>query len=141
MTEFVKFSQLNSISSIDFETKFPIVKNGENYTTSLSAIKHSLQLLSIYVNDSTGARTVSTTNSGTYAELTHATATVITVPTNASDPIPLNSEYFFRRGPSAGAVTLSNAGVTIENGGDITSIAQGANFALKKVAENVWHFI
>lgn len=95
----------------------------------------------VFTTDATGARTLALTDAWDYIRFTHATATVLTIPTHATVAIPLNTEIYFRRGASAGAITLSNAGVTVNGGANISLVGQSGNFALKKLANNEWDFI
>lgn len=91
--------------------------------------------------DATGARTLALTDSGEYIRLTHAAANALTIPTNAAVAFPVGTEIYIRRGTSAGAVTLSNAGVTVNGGANVSSVGQSGNFALKKIATDEWDFI
>jgi hypothetical protein len=101
----------------------------------------TLAVQSEVITDATGVRTLALSDKGKYIIFTHGTATVLTIPTNASVEFPIGTEIYFRRGAIAGAITLSNAGVTINGGASIADIEQNDNFALKKVATDEWDFI
>lgn len=86
-------------------------------------------------------RALTLTDAWDYIRFTNATATVLTVPTNASVAFPIGTQIYFRRSASAGAITLSNAGVTVNGGANISSVPQSGNFALVKIDTDTWDFI
>ena len=85
--------------------------------------------------------TIATADRGSYMRLTNAAGCAITVPANDDDPIPVHSEFHFRRGPTAGQITFdAPTGVTI-NGidGFLDELgAPGAVATLKKIATDEW---
>jgi hypothetical protein len=99
------------------------------------------------IPDGSGARTLVLTDAGKYIRFTAVGGVTLTIPTHSgsispqSVAFPIGTEIYFRRGSSAGAITLSNAGVTINGGASIADIEQNDNFALKKVDTDEWDFI
>jgi hypothetical protein len=68
----------------------------------------------------------------------NAAGCAITVPTSLGSG---NEEIFLHREPAAGALTLSHAGVTIDNGAAISTVAAGGTCCLKRKATNHWILI
>lgn len=93
------------------------------------------------VTDSTTSRTLALTDAGKYITFTNAGAITVTVPANASVAFPIGTEIYFRRDTAAGAITLSNAGVTVNGSSSAPAIPADGNFALKKKATNTWDLI
>lgn len=91
------------------------------------------------LTEATTARTLSLGDAGSYIRFTSGSPTVLTVPTDAVVLFSVDTVIYFRRA-GAGALSLSNAGVTINNS-DIASVPVGGVFALKKIAANTWDFI
>jgi hypothetical protein len=92
------------------------------------------------ITDSTTARTLALSDANKYIRCTNAGAITITVPTDAGVNFPLDTTIYIRRTTSAGAITLSTTGVTV-NDNDSASVPAGGTFALKKIAANTWDFI
>lgn len=93
------------------------------------------------VTDATTARTIGLSDAGKYIRFTNAGAITLTIPTNAVTAFPVGTEIVVRRHTGAGAITLSNAGVTVNNSALAPTIAAEGNFALKKVATDTWDVI
>lgn len=111
------------------------------YTWDFPDKSATLQPMASVTTDATGARTLALTDQWTYIRLTNATASVVTIPTNASVAFPIGTEIYFRRGGSAGACSLSNTGVTVNGGANVSAVGQSGNFALKKIDTDTWDFI
>lgn len=92
-----------------------------------------------FITNATGARTLGLTDAGKYIRCTSSSATTITIPTNAVTAFPINSVVYIRRA-GTGAISLSNAGVTV-NDSTVGSVPTGGVFALKKIATDTWDFI
>ena len=112
---------------------------------SQTAIESQLTALGIPLNnivtDATTARSLVLADAHKYITFTNAGAVTLTVPTNASVAFPIGTEIYIRRGSAAGAITLSNAGVTVNGSTTAPTIAPDGNFALKKKATNEWDLI
>ncbi len=91
------------------------------------------------VTDATTARTLAIADAAKYHRFTSSSAITITIPTNATAAIPIGSEYFIRRA-GTGAISFSNAGVTVNNS-DIANLATGKVCCLKKIATDEWDYI
>lgn len=83
---------------------------------------------------------VQTAHNGVFNSFTSGSLATLVVPTNAADPLPIDSEYvYFTEG--AGGVQLDITGITIvgkNSGGVYHQLVQGDMFRLKKVATNKW---
>jgi hypothetical protein len=120
-----------------YSALIPISEGGTGASTAAGA-RASLGLETV-LDDATTARTLASADAAKYIRFTSASAITITIPTNATDPIPIGSEYFIRRA-NTGAISLSNAGVTVNNS-DIANLATGRVCCLKKVATDTWDYI
>lgn len=83
--------------------------------------------------------TIATADRGSYMRLTNAAGCAVTVPANDDDPIPIHSEFHFRR--CAGQVTFDAPTGTIIRGidGFLDELgATGAVATLKKIATDEW---
>ena len=71
---------------------------------------------------------------------TYAGAVTVTIPTNASVPIPVASEFHFRQAGSCTGVALSAAGVTLNGvaGFEDGIATAGASMTIKKIATDEW---
>lgn len=95
------------------------------------------------ITDATGARTLSVADRGAWLRLTNATATVLTIPTNASVAFGIGETFNGIQG-AAGKITFTAAGgVTVNVPTDYKSNtrAQGAPYCLIKVATDTWDLI
>lgn len=79
-------------------------------------------------------------SAGIYNRLTSVDDITLTIPTDASVAIPVDSEFVFRRSDSAGLVAIAlQSGVTME--GDASLIPVNGMFVLKKTGTDSWDFI
>lgn len=93
------------------------------------------------VTDSTTARSLSLTDAGKYITFTNSSPITVTIPTNSSVAFPTGTEIYIRRGSSAGIISLSNVGVTVNGSATASTVATNGNFALKKKSTNEWDLI
>lgn len=92
------------------------------------------------LTEATTARTLALTDAGAYIRCTNASATTVTVPTNATVAFDIGATVSIRQA-AAGAVTVSAAvGVTINAPflGTLVTAGQGALVQLVKVATDTW---
>lgn len=90
----------------------------------------------------TGSKTLALTDAGTFQRCTSASATVITIPTNATVAFPVNTEIeFFQQG--AGEVSFTPAGgVTIQSEDNHLKLnKQFSGGALRKIATDIWSLV
>jgi hypothetical protein len=88
------------------------------------------------VSGTTG--TVATADAGGVIECSNASAVTITVPTNASDAIPVDSVMYVHQ-YGAGQITISPAaGVTLRYASSLTTRAQYSTLMLRKRDTNEW---
>lgn len=92
------------------------------------------------VEDATGSVSPGVGNENTLYRCANATATSFVLPTHAAVPYALKTLLFGRRTTSAGPVTVSGSGVTINDNAS-AAVPQGGMFALMKKADNEWDFI
>lgn len=92
----------------------------------------------IVANTQTANYTLAATDVGKTVEMNAAGATTVTVPTNATVPIGINSVIEVSR-YGAGTVTIAGAGVTLRSRGGLLSIAnQYSSLSLRKRATDEW---
>jgi hypothetical protein len=97
---------------------------------------------SLIITETTTARTLALTDTNQYIRCTHVSQTSITVPPESVVPWTAGTTIYFRRGSTAGAISLAaGSGVTINGGSLAPTILADQNFAIKKVDTNIWDFI
>jgi hypothetical protein len=84
------------------------------------------------------SRTLALTEANDYIRFLSSGATTLTIPTNATVAFALGTKVFGRRATGAGAIILSNAGVTVNNSAAISNVAEEGDFTLTKVSTNTW---
>lgn len=75
-----------------------------------------------------------------YHRCTNAAGCTVTIPTNATAPFPVGSEFHFRQSTAAAVSVTGSAGVTVNipAGVNAETAALGAVITAKKVAANEW---
>lgn len=120
---------------------FPMVQSANTYrATARDVSKVGYQSV---VTDASGARTLSVGDRGAWLRFTNATATILTIPTNASVGFAVGETFNGIQG-AAGKVTIVGAGgVTVNIPTDYknNTRALGAPLCLIKVATDTWDLI
>ena len=97
---------------------------GGNATSTLTAVE-----------ETTTARTLQLTDAGKVVESTSASATTITVPTNASVAFPLGTVINVYSAGAGGVTIAASTGVTIRN---VAALTQYGEASLRKRATDEW---
>ena len=103
MADFVKFSELSSLSAVEASALIPIVQDGDNFTTSLSSLQNSLTLNSSDIGDATSIATPDT------IALRDSSGSVSFTSLTASDVVNIGNQITFQSGAAA-AATRTNLG-------------------------------
>lgn len=136
--------QANSLSDVasvpDARDNLSIYSQAEVDAAIAAAVAASAAPIVLTIEPVAGAAyTFATADNYKHKRFTSAAAVVATVPTNATDPIPIGTRI---RGTqaAAGVVTLTPAGgVTLNSrGGLLASAGLNAIFEIEKVAVNEW---
>nr|DAW21680.1 MAG TPA: Structural protein [Caudoviricetes sp.] len=117
-----------------------ITYNDASNTLTIAATGGGSSTTVAVVNDAGTARTLATADAGKMIRHTSGSATTDTIPTNASDAIPVESVISIRQ-VGAGQVTVTPAGgVTLNtpSGLQAKTRAQGSSIMLHKVGTNEW---
>lgn len=136
-----RISELTSVGTMTGTETMPMVQG----STTVKGIARDVAKIGYQVvtTDASGARTLGLTDRGAWLRFTHATASVLTIPTNASVAFAIGEVFNGIQG-AAGKITFTPAsGVTINVPSEYKSNtrAQGAPFCLIKVATDTWDLI
>mgnify|MGYP007090084482 CR=1 FL=1 len=92
------------------------------------------------VDDETGLVALGVGDEGKLYRCKNATSTSIIIPTHATVPYENKTVLYARRCTGAGPVTISGAGVSI-NDNTSADVTEGGLMAVMKVDDNIWDFI
>jgi hypothetical protein len=129
----------------------PLVVNGEDWTWNADELCYeanvslnTYQLARLFVeasalNNQTGTTyTLAIADATKLVTLANASAITVTIPTNASVAIPVDSVIYLMRG-SSGEPTLSTTGITVTYGDSLTStLLPNTVYKLTKTGTNAW---
>lgn len=88
--------------------------------------------------EATTLKTLALTDIGKYTRTTNPASVGITVPANATVPIPIGSHFHFRQAGAGTIEFLEAVGVTINTPSTLISAGVGATMTLTKVGINEW---
>lgn len=133
-----RISELSAAGTMTGTESVPVVQS----TSTVKATVRDVAKIGYQVvtADATGARTLGVADRGAWLRFTHATASVLTVPTNAAVAFAIG-EVFNGVQAAAGKITFTpSSGVTINTptGYKNNTRAQGSPFCLIKVATDTW---
>lgn len=90
------------------------------------------------VNSTATSYTVSSTDENKIVLITNASAIAVTIPLNATDPLPIGFITHLHQG-GAGQITLAGEGATVVNAASsLSTRAQYSALSVFKVAEDAW---
>lgn len=136
-----RISELTAAGTMTGDETVPIVQSA--VTVKVPAKQLSKIGYQDVVADATGARTLAFADRGAWLRFTNATASVLTIPTNATVAFSVG-EVFNGIQAAAGKITFTPAsGVTVNVPTDYLgkTRAQGSPFCLIKVATDTWDLV
>lgn len=111
------------------------------FTAAIEAFSGGTAFAAV-ITEPTTTRSLVGSDMGKYIRMDNPAGCDITVPNNATVPLPGFPEVRFRRTTSAGPITLTlGGGVTVNNASAISGVLAEGNFALKKVAVDKWDLV
>ena len=136
-----KFTDLASAAALMGDEVVPLTQTGLTKRTTVKDVaKFGYQDI---LTDATGTKTLALADRGVWLRFTNATASVLTIPTNASVAIGIGESFNGVQG-AAGLITFTPAGgVTVNkpSGYNAKTRAQGSAFCLIKIETDVWDLV
>jgi hypothetical protein len=123
----------------DIGPQGPTGETGPTGATGATGATGTIPTLDISTETGT-TRTLTTGDIQKLVHYTNASGCAITITTDAVGGWATNAEIAGFRGVSAGALTLSFAGVTLHGSANVSRVGQGEPFGLKRIGTDTWAF-
>ena len=131
-----KISELPSATTVAQGDLLAIVQGGTTKSATVSQVSSGSGSI---VTDTTTARVLSLTDSGSYIRMTSSSANTVSVPPSTDVAFPVATEIHIRQAGTGSTSLVAGAGVTIN--GSLTLTGQHATATVKKVATDTWDAI
>jgi hypothetical protein len=136
-----RVSELTSAAAMTGDEVLPVVQSALSYKATVKEIvKYGYQSI---LTDSASTKTLALTDRGQWIRFTNATSAALTVPLNSVVAFGIGEVLNFIQANTGQVTITGSGGVTINkpSGYNAKTRAQGAPFALIKIATDSWDLV